>query len=233
VPVQKDPRDGKWRWSRDQLFEMRGYATRDRPADFPANLSEILADPESKAQWMREVDGSRSFHCFMCASSRALARAVSLMEAAALLAPSAAWLRVLGVLPLLSCASLIIVLVLCRDVRTPSSGRVRVGAQQTGRARGGRTTRYQQPPPSPNNFGPVVPLTRSEDRWVPGKGLSHPFLIKLGRERVGVGVNSELDRVKKRLLGLLNKMTLEKFDTLTVQMVDVITSEGASPDSLQ
>jgi hypothetical protein len=67
--------------------------------------------------------------------------------------------------------------------------------------RGGSSSGSQQP----YLEGPVAPLTKSQNRWEVGKASSN-----------------EMERIKKRVQGLLNKLALDKFDTLTAQLTDLI-----------
>jgi translation initiation factor 4G len=102
-----------------------------------------------------------------------------------------------------------------RDQRDSRSGPRGGGGGRDG-GRDTRTTggdrRGGQTGQQPYLEGPVAPLTKSGNRW-----------------QVGAGVSGEMDRIKKRVQGLLNKLALDKFDTLTHQLTDLIVenrSEG-------
>jgi len=59
---------------------------------------------------------------------------------------------------------------------------------------------------------PVQPLVKTQNRWLPG-----------------AGIQTEMDRIKKKVQGLLNKLSWDKFTTLTSQLTDLLLehkSEG-------
>jgi hypothetical protein len=51
----------------------------------------------------------------------------------------------------------------------------------------------------------VAPLAKTENAWQPGKA-----------------VETEMDKVRKKCLSLLNKLTREKFETISAQLIDLI-----------
>ncbi|KAG7345792.1 MIF4G domain containing protein [Nitzschia inconspicua] len=89
--------------------------------------------------------------------------------------------------------------------RAPVSGGRGGGGR--GGGRGGRGGQQQQQ--GPFFDGPVAPLVKSKDGWRPRKDKSE-FVV-----------------AEKKVKGILNKMTKEKFDRLSAQMAEIpITSHG-------
>ncbi|KAG7391086.1 a1-alpha2 repression [Phytophthora pseudosyringae] len=76
------------------------------------------------------------------------------------------------------------------------------GRGERGGGRGGRGGRGGPPDP-PLLDGPVKPLTRSDNRWIPTKNAS------------------TLEVTKKNVNGIMNKMTREKFDRLAGQLTAI------------
>ena len=88
---------------------------------------------------------------------------------------------------------------LTRDGRQPSSsGKDRDG--RDGRDRGGGRGGMSAP-----SLPPVAPLSKTASRWEPGKGGS-----------------TEMDGIKKKVLALLNKLTIDKFDVITDRLIELI-----------
>mmetsp|Transcript_38868 Transcript_38868/g.50265 ORF Transcript_38868/g.50265 Transcript_38868/m.50265 type:complete len:1237 (-) Transcript_38868:190-3900(-) len=76
--------------------------------------------------------------------------------------------------------------------------------QRGGGGRGGRG-RGRNQPSVPEFTGPVKPLEMTENRWKPTQK----------------GVTSQLDKAKKDVRGILNKMTREKFERLSKQLIEI------------
>ncbi|TPX33893.1 hypothetical protein SmJEL517_g03316 [Synchytrium microbalum] len=78
-------------------------------------------------------------------------------------------------------------------------------------SRGGRQPSRGGPPPEP-----IVPLNRSDNAWVP-----HNLPVP-GAKRPGeADVDPELAKILRKVKSLLNKLTLERFDSLAIQVRDV------------
>lgn len=84
-----------------------------------------------------------------------------------------------------------------RSQDLPKRGR----GERGGGGRGGRGGRGQTPEPLFD--GPVKPLDRSDNRWIPVKATSG------------------LEAAKKKVYSIMNKMTREKFDRLASQLTDI------------
>ncbi|CAG8487319.1 580_t:CDS:10 [Funneliformis mosseae] len=91
----------------------------------------------------------------------------------------------------------------------PSPGRASSG-RRDGRRNGGKGGHQFQGP----NFGheQIVPLERTENRWVPASVLGN--LPKATEEFIPIEV------VQRKVKALLNKLTLEKFDSISDQIID-------------
>ncbi|GAB9471261.1 Eukaryotic translation initiation factor 4 gamma [Globisporangium polare] len=85
-----------------------------------------------------------------------------------------------------------------RSQDLPKRGR---GERGGGGGRGGRGGRGQTPEPLFD--GPVKPLDRSDNRWIPVKATAG------------------LEAAKKKVYSIMNKMTREKFDRLAMQLTDI------------
>jgi hypothetical protein len=84
----------------------------------------------------------------------------------------------------------------------PQQGKMK-RQQSGGSGRKGKNQQQQQQQQQP--LTPVAPLVKSENRW-----------------EIGRGADSELESVKKKALALLNKLTLDKFDSMSDQLVSLI-----------
>lgn len=83
-----------------------------------------------------------------------------------------------------------------RSQQPPREG----GGRGGGRGRGGRGGRGQ---PEPLFDGPVKPLERTDNRWIPVKATSN------------------LEAAKKKVNSIMNKMTREKFEKLAKQITEI------------
>ncbi|CAI2177069.1 4047_t:CDS:10 [Funneliformis geosporum] len=92
----------------------------------------------------------------------------------------------------------------------PSPGRASSGRRDGGRRSGGKGGHQFQG----QNFGheQVVPLERTENRWVPGSVLDN--IPKANEDFIPMEV------VQRKVKALLNKLTLEKFDSISDQIID-------------
>ncbi|CAE6375738.1 unnamed protein product, partial [Rhizoctonia solani] len=81
---------------------------------------------------------------------------------------------------------------------------------QRGQHRGDnpRTSGFQTPANQAANFEPVVPLEQTENRWVAGSTLRTPQQIE------------ERQVVDRKVKALLNKLTMEKFDSISDQIIE-------------
>ncbi|CAE7085121.1 unnamed protein product, partial [Rhizoctonia solani] len=81
---------------------------------------------------------------------------------------------------------------------------------QRGRDRGDnvRASGFQTPANQMGNFEPVVPLEQSENRWVAGSTMRTPQQVE------------ERQLVDRKVKALLNKLTMEKFDSISDQIIE-------------
>ncbi|CUA72741.1 Eukaryotic translation initiation factor 4 gamma [Rhizoctonia solani] len=81
---------------------------------------------------------------------------------------------------------------------------------QRGRDRGDnpRASGFQTPANQVANFEPVVPLEQSENRWVAGSTQRNPQQVE------------ERQIVDRKVKALLNKLTMEKFDSISDQIIE-------------
>ena len=91
----------------------------------------------------------------------------------------------------------------------PRDGR---GNQQGGRDMRDRGRAMQNNTP---NLPPVAPLSKSATRW-----------------EAGMGVSSAMEGIKKKALSLLNKLTIDKFEVISAQLIDLIRSNVAAGQQL-
>jgi len=71
---------------------------------------------------------------------------------------------------------------------------------------GGRPGRYEnRPGERPMNIGAITPLEKSDNRWERGQGAETQF-----------------DALVKKVKGILNKLTLDKFEKLTNHLVKLL-----------
>ncbi|CAE6418580.1 unnamed protein product [Rhizoctonia solani] len=81
---------------------------------------------------------------------------------------------------------------------------------QRGRDRGDnvRGSGFQTPANQASNFEPIAPLEQSENRWVAGSTQRTPQQIE------------ERQLVDRKVKALLNKLTMEKFDSISDQIIE-------------
>ncbi|EUC56493.1 eukaryotic translation initiation factor 4G, putative [Rhizoctonia solani AG-3 Rhs1AP] len=81
---------------------------------------------------------------------------------------------------------------------------------QRGRDRGDnvRGSGFQTPANQASNFEPIVPLEQSENRWVAGSTQRNPQQVE------------ERQLVDRKVKALLNKLTMEKFDSISDQIIE-------------
>ncbi|KAF8678776.1 ARM repeat-containing protein [Rhizoctonia solani] len=81
---------------------------------------------------------------------------------------------------------------------------------QRGQHRGDnpRASGFQTPANQPANLEPVVPLEQSENRWVAGSTLRTPQQLE------------ERQLVDRKVKALLNKLTMDKFDSISDQIIE-------------
>mmetsp|Transcript_8769 Transcript_8769/g.11512 ORF Transcript_8769/g.11512 Transcript_8769/m.11512 type:complete len:948 (+) Transcript_8769:490-3333(+) len=94
---------------------------------------------------------------------------------------------------------------ICRGGGYQQGGRGGRGFDQRGGGGRGGRGRGRNQPSVPEFTGPVKPLEMTENRWKPTQK----------------GVTSQLDKAKKDVRGILNKMTREKFERLSKQLIEI------------
>ncbi|KAI7817826.1 armadillo-type protein [Gamsiella multidivaricata] len=97
--------------------------------------------------------------------------------------------------------------------RPPSQRGSRGGKRGGGQGRGG--DRGHQEPALTIPLADIVPLEKTENAWTPNVSASQAPAVIVGEEP------PDQDVVARKVKGLLNKLTLEKFDSISDKVIDI------------